>query len=188
VIDDAIEQLVQQMSLECVRGSETDVLGRFMQALEQFPSQAVVRVCADNPLTDPEQVDALVKFFWDKGCDYAYNNRPECGLPDGVGAEVVLADALRRVDQEATLAKYREHVTLYIIDHPDLFRIAQLKAPKHLWFPDIRLDVDYQEDLNFLQRLCELLPADLAPFWTVADIIKVVKGMPDILKLRHERD
>ena len=186
--DDPIEGLVGRMgAVVCVRGSEMDVLGRFAQALEQYPSRAVVRICADNPLTDPEQVDALVRFFWSQDCDYACNSGPECGLPDGIGAEIMSADALRRMNRESDLPRYREHVTPYILDNPDTFLVTLLKAPKHLWRPDIRLDVDYLDDLNFLGCLCESLPLESAPFWTTSEIIMAVEGRPDLLNLRHHR-
>jgi len=44
-------------------------------------------------------------------------------------------------------------VTLYVWDHPDEFSIATLPAPQEISFPDIKLDVDTETDLNRLRNL-----------------------------------
>src|ERR1700675_2507479 len=54
-IDDPIVSLAGRYGLQSVRGSEDDVLDRFQRAVSEMPAHAIVRICADNPLTDPEQ-------------------------------------------------------------------------------------------------------------------------------------
>jgi spore coat polysaccharide biosynthesis protein SpsF len=144
----------------------------------------VVRICADNPLTDPEQVDTLVEYFENGGYDYAYSNRPECGLPCGVGAEVISASALRLVHNTATSAQHREHVTLYVLDHPAIFKIGALMAPPALRYPEFRLDVDYEEDLAFLESICALLNQAPEANWTTREIVELLLVRPELLMLR----
>src|ERR1700680_1244865 len=62
-VDDPIVSLAARYGVQGVGGSEGAVLDRFQQAVFEVPAQMVVRICADNPLTDPEQVDALVEYF-----------------------------------------------------------------------------------------------------------------------------
>jgi spore coat polysaccharide biosynthesis protein SpsF (cytidylyltransferase family) len=183
-IDDSIADLVERHALMCVRGSEGDVLGRFHRALCEAPAETVVRICADNPLTDPEQVDALVRFFYGRECDYAYNNRPECGLPGGIGAEVVSASALRLVHEQATAAVDREHVTLYMLNHRDMFKVETLMAPATLRYPSIRLDVDHEHDLLFLESVCDLLRQRPGSCWETNEIIDVIRAKPELLAFK----
>ncbi len=183
--DDALASMCKEMKIACVRGSESDVLGRFIYALEEHPATAAVRICADNPLTDPELVDDLIKHFYRGNFDYAYNNFPECGYPDGVGAEIVSAKILRQVAHKAQEPQDREHVTLYIKRHAGEFRIGRISTPAHLHRPEIRLDVDHPEDLRFLRTLCEVLPPASMPFWTTAEIIATVDKFPEIMRLRN---
>ena len=185
-VDDPIVSLAARYGLQSVRGSEGDVLDRFQQALFEVPAQTVVRICADNPLTDPQQVDTLVEYFENGGYDYAYSNRPECGLPCGVGAEVISASALRLVHQKATSAQHREHVTLHVLDHPAVFEIGALMAPPALWYPQFRLDVDYEEDLAFLENICALLRPAPEANWTTPEIVELLLAKPDLLTLRDE--
>jgi spore coat polysaccharide biosynthesis protein SpsF len=186
--DDAIESLVGAHGVACVRGSETDVLGRFIQVIDQYPTGNVVRICADSPLTDPEQIDALVTFFQDSTCDYAYNNASECGLPGGLGGEIVSARTLRLLDKSAVQPEHREHVTSFLLDNRTAFRICIPTAPTPLSCPTLDLDVDYPEDLKFLQELCDLLPVARSPFWTSSEIIRVLFEHQDLALLRHRRN
>lgn len=183
--DDTVASMCKEMDIACVRGSEDDVLGRFIYALEEHPATSAVRVCADNPLTDPALVDDLIKHFYRGDFDYAYNNLPECGYPDGVGAEIVSAKILRQVAHETQEPHAREHVTLHIKRHPSEFRIGRISAPEHLHHPEIRLDVDYPEDLRFLRTFCEVLPPASMPFWTTAEFIAAAESYPEIMQLRN---
>jgi spore coat polysaccharide biosynthesis protein SpsF len=185
-VDNPIVGLAARYGLQSVRGSEADVLDRFQHAVFEVPAQTIVRICADNPLTDPEQVDTLVEYFEKGGYDYAYSNRPECGLPCGVGAEVISASALRLVHQKATSAQHREHVTLYVLDNPAMFKIGALMAPPALWYPEFRLDVDHEEDLAFLERIYALLRQTPEANWTTREIVELLLAKPELLTRRAE--
>ncbi len=184
--DNPIESLAQSHGVRCVRGSESDVLSRFVRALEEYPAELVVRVCADSPLTDPEQVDHLVTWFGASAFDYAYNNYSECGLPGGLGAEIMQSRVLRLLDQRAVRPEHREHVTSLVRDNPQDFRIG---IPPTEWsaYPTVDLDVDYPEDLHFLESLCEFLAPDRRPYWTTPEIIQVLQERPGLIGLRHAR-
>jgi len=184
--DDAIEVAAAIAGFPTVRGPRDDVLTRYTLAAASHPSDLVVRICADNPLTDPLQVDALVQFARDGGYDLAHNNVAECGLPDGVGAEVMTADALRRLDNQAISLPHREHVTLFAYDNPDAFRLGRLDTTDDQVSSPWRLDVDYPEDLEFIRALYRLLPEGRAPFWSTAEIVAVLEEHPDLARLRRQ--
>ena len=185
--DDVIARLAQQMNVPCVRGPDEDVLGRFLLASSQHPSRFVVRVCADNPFTDPAEVDCLVQFLLGGKYDYAYNNRAECGLPDGVGAEAVPMGMLTYLDNIARTPRYREHVLLYMYEHSAEFRVGCPETPAGLRRPELRTDVDYPDDLEFLRSLCDHLPKEKAPLWSTADVIAAIDQHPELLRLRKDR-
>ena len=162
--DDPLVELAQQLNVPAFRGSETDVLGRFLEAASLSRADHVIRVCGDNPLIAPEEIDRLVEFFekvLQAGKNiidrlYAFNfaSKMGNGYPDGFGAEIlsrILLEKLANLDHE--LAS-REHVTKYIWDHPEQFMIRTFSAPKEIAYPSVKLDVDSQEDLNKMRSLC----------------------------------
>jgi spore coat polysaccharide biosynthesis protein SpsF len=172
--DDRLAALAASLGVAVHRGPEDDVLARFAGSLEAQPADAVVRVCADNPFVDPGAIDDLVtRFRAGQPCDYASNHTEASGLPDGIGAEVVSASALRRAASEATSASDREHVTTFIRERPKEFRILVVPPADPAW-PFLKLDVDTPEDLERMRSLAGRLPRETAPFWDVATLVSAV--------------
>jgi len=162
--DDPLEALAKSLRVACFRGSESDVLGRFAEAARVYNADIVVRICADNPLTAPEEIDRLVDFYLDAlRCGtsrerlYAFNHIPtaENHCPDGLGAEILSRTILQRMADTAASVAHREHVNDFILDHPDEFDIRAVPVLPELAYPQIKLDVDTQEDLQKLRRLCQ---------------------------------
>lgn len=186
--DDLLIPIAERCGVKIIRGSEDDVLGRFVQAFKLFPSEAIVRAAADNPFLDPEMIDNLINFFWNnQPCDYASNLGPVSGYPDGVGVEMVSAETLLRLDREARDMRYREHVVTHLHRNRDYVSHLQ-KAPPEFHRPGYRLDVDYFEDLVFIRELVKHLPQKKGPYWTTGDIIKALDKEPGLSWLRKERD
>jgi spore coat polysaccharide biosynthesis protein SpsF len=153
--DDALAALAEQIGVRTCRGDESDVLGRLVSAAEMCNAAWVVRVCADNPFIDPDEIDRLVTFFQDHACDYACNHMDRLGsrYADGFGAEILSADLLRRVAVVTAEDKHREHVTLYLWDHAREYRLLAVPAPTELAHPEMRFDVDVPADLAGLEQL-----------------------------------
>jgi len=60
---DPLVELAERLGILTVRGGEMDVLSRFVEAIQLYKPDVVVRVCADNPLIDPGEIGKLVDFF-----------------------------------------------------------------------------------------------------------------------------
>jgi spore coat polysaccharide biosynthesis protein SpsF len=174
---DPLEQMAKRLGVYTVRGSETDVLSRFVKAIEHFKPTFVVRVCADNPLISPEEIDRLIDYFKSNDFDYATNNTTECGLPDGLGCEIVKADVLMKLSDKTHDKYHCEHVTSYITSHQNRYAIGRLLAPRHLSFPKAKLDVDTKEDLKKMRAFCSSLPKENAPYWSTFEIVEHVKDI-----------
>ena len=153
--DDALVMLAKKLGIEVFRGSEGDVLGRFADAALHYQADTVVRICADNPFIDPEEIDRLIIYYKDNPCDYACNHQDRLGsgYSDGFGAEILRFDLLRKIAIDANQELHREHATLYLWDHADQFRLHALPAPPGLSFPELRFDVDSLSDLKNLEAL-----------------------------------
>lgn len=155
--DDALAELARSLGVAVWRGSEDDVLGRFAQAARAFPAEAVVRVCADNPLIAPEAIDLLVESFDRVRPDYAFNHVPRMdnGWPDGLGAEMLTSDLLLRLADTCAEPSHREHATKAIWDGAGRYRILPVACPP-AWADNgdnIRLDIDLPEHLEQMARL-----------------------------------
>ena len=148
--DDAIEQWCRQSGVATFRGSEHDVLERYVHCTQAFGFEHVVRLTADNPFTDIPELQRLVQQHLDGRFDYTHSFGM---MPLGVGAEVLTRVALERSHVEGLEPHHREHVNEYIQEHPELFRIGVLDVPTDKRAPDLRLTVDTESDWRRAEAL-----------------------------------
>jgi len=176
--DDKIVEMARKLGVEWYRGSEDDVLKRFIDASGAVNADIIVRVTADNPLTDPELMDKLVEAHLKNQADYTH-----CiGAPLGTSVEVVNREILEKIDPIAKDAEYREHVTFYILDRPESFKIHTVKAEDFgLNYPSLRLTVDTEEDLELMRVLQENL-GELDKL-AVREVIEFLNSHPEIAEI-----
>lgn len=158
-VDDPLAAYVTERGLRVVRGSEDDVLSRYLKAVDESDATTVIRITGDCPFVMPELVDAAVMAFHarDGGIDYLSNIDPPT-YPDGLDLEVFTADSLRRAGREARSAYDREHVTPFLRREEGIRRVA-LSAERDL--SALRLTVDEPDDLTVLAAVLEALAPDL---------------------------
>jgi spore coat polysaccharide biosynthesis protein SpsF len=141
--DEAIAQWCEQAGVATFRGSEHDVLDRYVQCARSLGLDHVVRLTADNPFTDVPELQRLVQHHLAGGFDYTHSFGM---MPLGVGTEIFTLTALERSHVEGLEPHHREHVNEYIQEHPERFRIGVLDVPADKRAPDLRLTVDTEED------------------------------------------
>jgi len=154
--DDPVADLARDAGRAVVRGSETDVLDRFVSALDASPADHVVRLTADCPLADPVLIEAVIARHLDRGADYTSNVFPRT-FPRGLDCEVMTAAALRAAHAEARDAAEREHVTPFLYRRPERFALANMRNDAPLgregW------TVDTADDLAFVRGIVDTMRA-----------------------------
>lgn len=153
--DDAIVHFCHERDTKVFRGSENHVLNRYVQCARQYSFDYVVRLTADNPFVDYEEIDRLILRHLHTKADYTCSHR---NLPVGVGAEIFYFSALERSLKKGVLPHHVEHVNEYILEHPDEFLLEELTVPAAKNRPDIRLTVDTPEDFRRAAFICEQAP------------------------------
>ena len=174
--DDAIAELCERVEVPSFRGDINDVLDRLYHAALRFEPTAVVRLTGDCPLTDPNIIDRLVEFYGSNRFDYASNTlRPT--WPDGLDAEICSFTALSRAWVEAALPPEREHVTPFIYNRPDEFRLGSLENERDI--SGLRWTVDEAVDFAFVTAVYEALyPGN--PAFDTAAILALLDERPDL--------
>lgn len=178
--DDVIADFARERGIQVVRGSESDVLARFLQAVSETGADAVVRLTADCPLLDPDIISQVVA-IWRRtpGFDYVSTTLVR-SLPRGLDVELVTADALSRVANRSE-AHHRAHVTSGVYEEGAGFSCAGLTLQPG--FSHYRVTLDTPEDAAALEALTSLLP-DGPPAWS--DIVRLLDDHPQIVALNAE--
>src|SRR5262245_42907224 len=141
--DNAIGAYARSRATPCFRGSEEDVLRRYVDCAHAHGFRQVVRLTADNPFVDPIELDRLIDLHLSERADYSESLTT---LPVGVGAEIFTIATLERSDREGRLPHHREHVNEYLIENRTLFRCRTLAVAPAKARPDVRLTVDTEDD------------------------------------------
>ena len=173
--DDVVEKFSQDLNINYYRGSEEDLLGRYVESAKKFNADVVVRITGDNPLTDIDLIDTLIDAHFKNNRDYTY-----ClDTPLGVTAEIINSNILNEISLKADTESEREHVTPYIRSHPEKYKI--LKYNSNLKHQYIRLTVDTNEDLELIKVIYQNL-GDLENL-KINDVINFLKSNPEISKI-----
>ena len=120
--DDPIVDAATAAGAGVYRGSEHDVLERFLGVADETGADALVRLTADCPFLDPAVIRAAAEEFRAGGADLVTTGSPG-DLPRGLDVEVVRVDVLRVAAARGTAADH-EHVTAYVEVRPDDVRRA----------------------------------------------------------------
>ncbi len=147
--DVPIVKEVSSLGYRVFVGSSEDVLDRYYQAARLLSPEYVVRLTADCPLLDPKVIDEGIRSMDDAADDLAMLSET---FPDGEDIEVVRFSVLERAWKEARLASEREHVTLYIKNHPELFELQDYTC-KLGNLNGERWTLDESEDLELIRRV-----------------------------------
>ena len=154
--DDALAAYLSDKGERVYRGSENDVLQRFIGAAEENGIDGIVRICSDNPFLDVDGLCQLARAARDNAeADYIgfrVNGKPSILTHFGFWGEYVTLDALKRVAATTDEKAAHEHVTNYVYTHDDRFGCAWIAAPEFLeWRTDIRLTIDTPVDFENAQ-------------------------------------
>lgn len=175
--DDAIVNFCRQHGVACFRGSESDVLERYYRAAQQRKADFVVRITSDCPLIDPEVIDQVVREFLVGDFDYASNGLTR-NYPRGLDAEVMTFEALQRAHAEARHPYQRAHVTPYIYENPNQFKILAVTGVED--YSAFRWTVDTPEDLAFVRAVYQRLENENCGW---REIVKLLTREPQIAEI-----
>lgn len=173
--NDRLETFLKDKGELLYRGSENDVLDRFIKAAETYGLDGIIRICSDNPFIDWEDVARLVKIAACSDADYIgyrINGTPSILTHFGFWGEYVTLSALKHVAETTesnTLA--HEHVTYHIYKHPDDYKCEWIECPDFLQGrDDIRLTIDTQEDYILVSKVYSELKEEKENF-TLQDVV-----------------
>src|SRR3989344_7584764 len=188
--DDEIAEFCRKNNIDAFRGSEKNVLDRYYQCAKKYKADIVVRITADCPLIDPKIIGKSIKSYLKGNFDYigvltgaGFFKSKDKKYPDGMDCEVFAFQSLEKAYREATSNKEREHVTVYIWRNPNSFKIGKLESTKD--YSNIRLTVDYEEDLELVRKIYKEL-YDKDKIFGLSDIIGLIKGQPGLLKINQK--
>lgn len=179
--DDIIEKIGKENNILMYRGSEEDVLDRYYQAAKLSQIDVIARMTADCPLLDPLIAEEVIDFYLKNKFDYIGNSHPPT-LPDGMDVEVFSFETLKQTWLQAHGSEEREHVTLYVRKHPELFKSKNFVHDADL--SHLRLTLDEEDDFVLIREIYKNLYSQ-NPYFGLKEIIELFKQKPELPQMNQ---
>ena len=177
--DDALADLARALGARAFRGSESDVLGRVLEAAERAGADVIVQITGDCPIIDPELVEQTIAMYRHNDVAYASNSSYR-SYPDGMDTQVFSLAALAESSRLTEDPLDREHVSLHMINHPELFPHVVLVAPPSLTWPELGLTLDEPSDFELLTEIIEALEPG-SPLFGLRQVIDYLRDRPELV-------
>jgi spore coat polysaccharide biosynthesis protein SpsF len=176
--DDVIADECRRLSAECFRGQELDVLDRYYQCARAYEADAVVRICSDCPMIEPEITDKVIDAFLEHRPDYASNTVAKT-YPRGLDTEILTIAALSRAWRNAKQHYERVHVTPYVYQNPGEFQVLPVVGERD--YGSLRWTLDTEDDLQFIRAVYQRFDNDDRFYWR--DAIALLECEPALVAL-----
>ena len=173
--DDKLVDVAQEYKIECFRGSEENVLERYVKCAKKYNGDIIIRITGDCPLIDPIIVDNVITKLIMYRYDYVRLDVPNTFIR-GFDVEVFTKECLLKTYNIVNeiygeiINKYKEHVTLFIYENKELFNIGYVLGEKE-FYRDYRICVDTIEDFQVVENIIENLKEDELRFSNIVSYI-----------------
>lgn len=184
--DDRLCVLAEKHDIPVFRGSENDVLDRFIKAARKSGFSKIIRVCADNPFLDLSGLQTLIAEYRNSDMDYMgfqlAGNKPSILTHFGFWAEAVRLEALDLTTLLTSEKLYHEHVTNFIYSNPILFDVQFIPADPLIFSrTDIRMTLDTPEDFEIQKEIFATISKE-NPNFGIPEIVFWLDKHPEILE------
>ena len=157
-------------------GDEVDVLKRIITSCEKINGTDIFRVTSESPFIYLKNLKKNIITHLKGNYDLtALDN-----VPDGSGYEIIKLKALKNSWKNGSYKHRSEMCTLYIRENFKKFKIRKIKPPKFLSRLDLRLTVDYPEDLILCREIYKKFKKDMP----ILNFKKIVNFLDNNKKLK----
>jgi len=186
--DDEIVEFCEKYDINYYRGSEDDVLDRIASMIEENEIDIHVECFGDSPLTDPHIVDEIVGYYlkYQDKYDFVSNSLSTTYPP---GQEVLVYDGKCLIEANKRISKdepLREHVSIHITQHSDIYKMKNLEAPKYYNHPEIYLEVDTPEDFEMVSAVFNHFESKGLEHFSLAQILDFLSANDDLIDLNNK--
>mgnify|MGYP001566020963 CR=1 FL=1 len=172
------KDIANRNGVDFIVGSEEDVLQRLIQCCEKVNGTDIFRLTTESPFTYFEAIDKA----WDEHVGESRDLTALDHLPDGSGFEIISLEAYKRSWERGKRKHRSELCSLYIRESKNEFNIGYVEVPQEIRRTDIRLTIDYPEDLVLCRAVYQELK-HFAPRIPLKRIINFLDSNPQLKAL-----
>ncbi|RYD03462.1 hypothetical protein N752_19985 [Desulforamulus aquiferis] len=160
--DDPLEQYVIDGRVKVIRGEPDNVVDRLTKVARETGANILLRVTGDCPAVAPEILNLLIESHLKSGKDLTM---PTSEHAPGTAGDVYTVESLYRLLQQKKPLTHTEYLPFYYINNPKLFSVNYVDLPKEFRYPQWRLTLDEQKDLELFERIYSDLDIKREPLY-----------------------
>lgn len=186
VKDNKLVVIAKRNKLLYFRGSENNVLDRYLKCSKKFNVKNIIHLTSDCPLVD---VDLLIRmkriFEKKKKLDYFANTYPpeSSNFPDGSDIEIYKQKSLIKLSKMSDKKEDKEHVTNFFWKNPNTFNVQILKSNKNLSL--FKYSLDYENELFLIREIIKISKKKKIKL-NYRNIVKIIKTTPSLKKISNQ--
>lgn len=169
---DELYDYIFALGIEVHRGHPFNLVDRYLTALTPYPNCNIIRITSDCPLVDPYWVDKAVELKLSTKADYCSNYTPAetSRFCNGSDIEIFNKKLLLDINRFFNNDNDLEHVTFPLWDGRMKDIVHYRMTPDCTQdYSDVRITLDYQNDLLVLRRLLDYLDDIHAPLSSIVE-------------------
>lgn len=153
--DDVLCVIAEDCGIDFFRGSTDDLIDRIYKCALYYGSDTIVRLCADNPLIEGEEIDRIIRRYnYSKPCNLLFSNTHNInnnGYPDGLGCEVYSRETFDWLDRTVSDSIHREHPHKYFYEQK---MVETVECPTYMaGHSNLKLDVNTYKEYEYIRNI-----------------------------------
>ena len=183
--DSIILKILKKKNINFFRGSEENVLKRYLNCAQKFKINNIIQITSDCPLVDVNLIIKMKKIFFSKNLDYLANTYPpkKSMYPDGTDIEIYKYKSLLKLSKLTNKKEDKEHVTNFFWKNPKIFKTMIIKNKENN--SKYKYSIDYKSELLLIRRILKIFKIKKA-FPSSDDVVKAIKKNKKLRKISNK--
>jgi len=169
------KKIAKKKSLKFVYGKESDPLGRLIQCGKKTKATDILRITSECPFPYFNLINKYWEIHKKTSADATFLE----DIIGGCGFEIISLSSLVLSHKKCKTTKQSEFSTSYIRKNYKKFNINKFLTPRKFYRKDLRLTVDYPEDLALCRIIYKKFIKD-APLFRLEKIVKFLDKNPNL--------
>ena len=179
--DNIICKICEKRKINIFRGSEKNLIKRISDADKHYKIDHIIQLTSDNPFIDLKILKDLVKIYLTGKYDFVSNSLKRT-FP--IGSDIRIFSLTKLLQNEKKVkGDKKQHTCHYFLTNYKKIRYFNLVAKNKYLKPDLRLTLDYPEDLKLYRIIIKKLKKEV----NLKNIIRFLKKNPNLVKINANK-
>lgn len=155
-IDDKIVKICKKNKIKYFRGELNNVFKRTITCLKKNKLKSFIRVNADRPFVDFEEIKKMIRINKKKKFDIITNNL-ENNCPKGLTCELAQSKIFFNLNKKNLSYADKEHIFDYFYRYKKNYKICYIKNSLYAKNKNKKFSIDSIRDLNRVRKIYKFL-------------------------------